>query len=700
MAGARRPAIWLGMGVLLGAALAAPSGIRAAAADDVVLLPGHTAGARAVDLDGDGIRELVRLVADAPQTPISLEVWSHRGSTWEASRRLAVTRVDGQGARRPLTAGTPAMFIGWDDGERERLLLVVGDALVPSGGVGPFEVALVHLRDGEPELTVLPADEGPAERIVATDVDGDGIDELVVIEPMSNEDRSVRVLRRAGDGWITAKLALGDARGLSEPVIGESDSLPGSDIVMASVENAELHRLALDGGAVERVDLAVDGAEAAHVWPIAAAEGSIVAYVESASDSRVIRVDWPAGEEPAITESPASSDAARFVIPVPAGEGVVLIEQDPRQLGFPGGVSGEIVLRNARLEGLATVSTEAISEGLQRALMDTSVFDGVYPFGFIGPIPGGIDGSPAIVVSGHLVVVRDAGLELRPIGRLMGVAPLGLVGPDDAWMALSREVTLGWAEGYLFPSFPVADGIVLAPTDTVLAPESHGGRLEPELIGAAWVRGPDPWLASPDGGFEVGVEGPVGSLVSAVVGPLVEARAEIGPDGRAILRLDPRTRASGTAEYTARLLLLTPTGHLYTREWVGRVLREPPALAAAAETRAGQWEASVVGTTDAHAMVTIGGAEVTVGSDGGFAGAVDAGLLPREIVIRSVDPAGNETVRTLEVVGLVDYRGWPWIVVVGIATVLFGAVMYLRAPLSMPRAREPGEGTIEEVERG
>jgi hypothetical protein len=60
-----------------------PPTVRAQeAARDAVLLPGPTLDALALDLDGDGSREVVRLIAWGPDGTAAVEVWRDRGG-WE-----------------------------------------------------------------------------------------------------------------------------------------------------------------------------------------------------------------------------------------------------------------------------------------------------------------------------------------------------------------------------------------------------------------------------------------------------------------------------------------------------------------------------------------------------------------------------------------------------------------------------------------
>lgn len=699
MAGVRRAATGRRVGVLalVLVAIGWPGPARATDGD-VITLPGLTVLAHVADLDGDGVREVVRLVADEAWDPLAIEAWSHDGSGWRASSRLPIQRP-ADGGPGPMTAVSPAAMLSWRDGDREHLVLVTSGGLHPAGGVDRIELARISRRGAQLELVPLPADGGPVERIEAADVDGDGLDELIVTEPSATIDRprTVRLLRWTGDRFASEPVTVSDGPYLSEPVIGESDEVPGDDLVFTRHDRPELYRFApASSSAIERAMLPVDDASYP-IWPVAVADGAVFVYVQSPLGTSFLRVEWPAGGEAEITVSEDGEDASGLQ-PMPAGDDVYF-------LGDPSfGPERDLTLRDARLVSVATVPVGAATAQMRRLLESGLEFThrSLNPFPYSGPIPGGIDGSPAMLSAGHLIIAGDDGIEVRPTGTFTGVTPLGTVGPDDEWMALSQTVPFVWAAGYLHPSVPVENAVTIAPLTTALEPEANGGLLEVELRGASRIgSGDDAWVASADGGFEVVVHGMPGSRVAAVLANRVDQSMEIGPDGSVVLRLDPRPRRDTTVSYTAQVVLVAPTGHLYGTTWTGRVLREPPALEAAGATRTGAWEAAVSGRTDAHASVTVDGTPVAVDEDGAFRIMLDAGLVPRDVLVRASDPAGNETTQRLEVVGLVDYRGWPWVPIVGMATILFGAGMYLRAPRGRSLADvRRDEGTIEEIDAG
>lgn len=682
------------------AGLAAPAPLSASG-DATQILPGHTSLAHAFDVDGDGEREVVRIWSSEPWGVLELEVWSFEDGAW---RPTATVPLSGLGAGRDVTPDTPIALLEWRDAGRSHQLLVVGERLRTSGGADRFDLMQVVPRDHDFTLEPMAADgDGPAERVQAADLDADGTDELIVTEPAEPRpevSRRVRLLRWDGERFRSESLTVVEDTVVGEPIIGDTDGRPGADILLASHERAELVRVAASGATtVERAELVLEGHTILGAWPAAVAGGTIYLYIESSGTPSLVGVDWPAGGAPAVTYR---SEQGLFGPRQPIWVGEQLLFLDDPTWTSPIDIGQDASLLGADGALLGELPTSAALERSRRWLEAAGVSGGFLgPYPYTGDVPGGVGGRAALLVGGHLLIVGDGGrVETRPTSSFVGTAPLGLVGPDDGWMAVTTTLPFVMAPGYLHPAFPVEDAVRIAPAAVVLQPETDDGNLTVSFDGARPVDDSDGgWLASADGGFTVVVEGPVGSRVAAVVGSRVAASETIPDGGRIELRLDPRPRRDDTVEYSAGVVRLSPTGHVHATEWRGRVLREAPALEATAETRAGAFEAVLHGRADPYATVIVDGAAVEVGADGAFSVSVEAGLAPRDVVVRAVDPAGNETRANLQVIGFVDYRGWPWVPIVGIATVLLGAGMYVRAGRRRPvLAIGHGDGTIEEIE--
>ena len=124
----RRTVAW-GTALCL-ALLSLPAG--AAASDAVppepgaiVLPPVPTLQALAGDVDGDGNRELLRLVQTDAEATV-LEVWHEASGRWSpAGTPIQVLSGQAPGAgRNKVYAGAPARLLAWRDGVAERVLLV------------------------------------------------------------------------------------------------------------------------------------------------------------------------------------------------------------------------------------------------------------------------------------------------------------------------------------------------------------------------------------------------------------------------------------------------------------------------------------------------------------------------------------------------------------------------------------------------
>jgi hypothetical protein len=69
------------------------------------------------------------------------------------------------------------------------------------------------------------------------------------------------------------------------------------------------------------------------------------------------------------------------------------------------------------------------------------------------------------------------------------------------------------------------------------------------------------------------------------------------------------------------------------------------------------------------------------------------------VVVVATDPFGTERTERLEIVGFLDYRGLPWIPIVGVLTVALGLLLFVRTPRHRPLQLAPdGDGRLEEID--
>jgi hypothetical protein len=328
-----------------------------------------------------------------------------------------------------------------------------------------------------------------------------------------------------------------------------------------------------------------------------------------------------------------------------------------------------------------------------------------------GSLPGGgVDGGAAALYAGT-VLPSQGGPAPPPPGDTgqtvsFGAAePVGLVGPDRAWIALLHgirpEATLHRSGGRLeVPILRLGSGVSLVPLDLALVPEREFSVLSPELLGVVNLDGRNDLAVGTDG-FSAVVRAPPGSRVY----PAGEDRSVpddvhlVPAGGRLAVPLPSPEIAGPNARYRASLSVVTPAGGTYVAAWTARVLTEPPSLLAGTETLIGSAAVQVRGTTERYASVTIGGRTVAVDPSGAFAASVELPPWPTEVIVFATDPLGNVARASVSGVGWLDYRALPWIT---IAIVLLGglaAVLYVRVPLPAPRLRRADDdGTLEDLE--
>jgi hypothetical protein len=129
------------------------------------------------------------------------------------------------------------------------------------------------------------------------------------------------------------------------------------------------------------------------------------------------------------------------------------------------------------------------------------------------------------------------------------------------------------------------------------------------------------------------------------------------------------------------------------------VLTEPPSLRASGTTPFGSSAVEVEGTAALFSTVTVDGQPVPVAGDGAFVGRVAAPPWPTEIVVRAVDPLGNEARAVVVGVGWFDYRQLPWIPMAALLVAAVAVTFYQRVPRTEPAPRLAGDdASLEELD--
>jgi hypothetical protein len=701
--------------------LAAPGPMRAAAPPEAVPLPdepgaheleGLAFGAVVADLDGDGVRELVRLVSEAGAGGrLGIDAW-HIGANGTATaigaqrlRRGASVDEVIDGFRQidrdqmlPVGIDEPAQFVIWHDGTRERLLVAtIGTTDLPVAccltvwavGIG---------RDGGLSLTLLANTQDNATSVRAVDLDGDGTDELFVTQQpaaASPTQVPVRALR-----WESGRFRQLRGQFIAPPgwqafVPGETDGRPGSEVLISADRvddgpGALLYRiwLAADGIQVESEPVSDRGQLAA----VSTRNGPRLVLVPPETGS-ILELEWAPGALIRRVAAVAVSgqllgvlrdgDDARVLV---AAERDVLASLDPAGSVF-------------EAQFVTTMSAAALR------------FTGRLS-AYSGPLPGGLPGgTPAFVFGGQLITAAEGVASGGPpavaqMASLPGIVPIGVLGAGGAWMALLPIAGYDVARdgGPLIPRTLIpAAPITLAPTSLVLSPERDDGALRaglPEITTAA--NGTS--LLSGSDSIQIEVAAPVGSrvIVDAGLPPsLRPARAELTlRNGRGRVALPATKDEAAAGRLRLSVVVVTPAGHGYGEVRTVELRLRPPPLEVAAAAWPLSFEVPVSGVTAPDARVTVDGRQVQVGDAGRFTADVGGGLLPREVRVEAIDPVGNASQQMVSVVAPADYRRLPWIPIVVGLTLLAGGFLLLRVPRARAQvAQEPGDDArLEEID--
>lgn len=674
---------------------------------DAVILPGPaTLHAAVGDLDGDGVRELVRL-AGGPQTDgrVQVEAWGQGPDGWARAGEARVLRrgtsveeafterATARTGSTPVYVGEPARILAWSDGSRERLLIAaLGDQ--PAGIPCCLSLWEPVLRDGELALIARNDPNGPGETLHAIDLDGDGTDELLMTQsqPASRTPGFVAPLEAEAMAWDGTMFRTLDRQtfeqGGGSPIwlIGDTDLRPGDEagFLQPGQGPSVIYRLRLEN---ERLVL-----DTARVPPLI----SLVGVPHDASEA----IAYAAGGASFVAtwkgdtlEVVASSSTSGLLLPAVGAPGEMrlpIVEFDPLSLFL---LDETLEVRAAIEPSVAALRATALGAG----------------GAWIGTLPGGDPhGRPAIVFAGRLVGEP----EVSDIASLVGAQPVGLLGTGE-WVgvlhSLGAPYDLERSGGLLEPdALPHDPWLAIVPTNSLLTPETAEGRLLPSLDGVVVSMDRDEdaveVLTTPDG-FVATIIAPPGSRVVPVAldPPLAgDASGGVVPDdGTFTLPVRSPTTDAADIRFAARALVLTPAGHAYTARWDVQVLAGPPDLAANPDTAPLSFEVMLTGRTAPGVALTIDGTPVAVGADGSFSAAVTAPPWPQTVRLEAVDPVGNRNVQLVSVVGLFDYRTLPWLPIIALLTLLAGVALFLRAPRRLNDATgydRVEAGALEEIE--
>ena len=691
--------------VLAGLAIS-PQAI-AAAEDQTVVLPGTTVVALAADLDGDGDREIVRLLQDENPRDHAVDAWEQDGARWSSlgSARLAPVATVEEGFDAGAEAAT--LIVSQVAG-RDRVL-ALSAALLPSdpdGATCCLTISELRLTDGgDLELLALQQVGGGAQSAWTADVDGDGSDDLVLQEGRygateEEQTATVRVLRWSGSAFETV-FEQTDRQLLYGFTVADSDGVAGKDLLFGPGTDGRIRRLAWAGDGMQLDQAHIDAGEPPEGWIVGVADGAIVLGL--GQETRVVR--WPRGMAATTVERMGTIGFPGITLVGDGPEALLVVQGNG---AFASGRPPAVAVHDLGLRLLGEVGvspgTERLWEVVNGGLSSPrGIMHNIYPYN--GPLPTGLlDDRAAYVSSGVLIQSGSPdGYEARPMASLVGVQPIGAVGFEDAWVLLGTGYSPPPGSAYLnWGVVPPEWGrVVVMPLDRFLQPADQVSGVSFELTGAVEVarEGGVARLMAERDGFQITISAPAGSVVINVNGLLTDEH-EVADQPLVVEVGAPRNRRENeNQEFEATLLVVTPDGRGLTRDWVGTFVREPPALSVSASTNSMALGATLDGRTGQGSVVTANGKDLGADPEGRFEASIDAPIWPSRVVVTARDPLGNETTQLIEVVGLVDYRGLPWAAILIAVTVIVGGVLFVRTPQRRAEAAEGGgDGRLEELE--
>ncbi len=653
---------------------------------DAVMLPeAATYQAVAADVNGDGDRDVVRLVGTSSEA-IDVEAWSERGGRWERlgdGLNVVPGRLN-ETVGSFVYAGAPARLVARRVDGVERATLV-RQPRFDEPGLEQTCCLLLHdvvVTDGVLELDEVAPRAQSADAVLAIDMDGDGTDELLVtrgLTPLGDTTFPTegRVLRWLGDRFaepVVTELSVGS--GVSPYVLGDSDGAPGDEAAFIGAQS-RLHRISLRDGDALVAESTDTGVLDALAVPIGTRRGIATEYGLRGLEVR----PWPRDE-------PASAVVGASAI---NGDLVGVVAQDGvPQLAIRSATSTVVY---AALPALDTIT----APGERAAALGTSE---LRPY--IGLLPGaGPRGEATLLAGGELVT--ESG-RFAMTSALAGVVPTGLVGTGKRWLALwhglgipgHRDPTGGRLDA---PTAQPGSGVSVVPFTAIFDQEVDDGFLDPPVDGAIsdgleLVTGAD--------GLEVQLEAPPGSRA------YVRAGSEVGDDvasvpesGRLTVAIPPPEDAGPNPSYAARLTVVSPSGRAYVASWQVSSLGQAPTLEADAATSVGSAAVVIAGKTDRAAEVTIGGREVSADDDGSFRIEVDLPPWPTVLDVVATDRVGNQSRVAVIGIGWFDYRTLPWIVIALAGLAGAGVWIALRAPRPKERPVPDGDDAVlEELDPG
>lgn len=697
-----------GSGIVVALLLAA-SPAPAAAADGSIVLAADSLATMVADLDGDGVREVVaaRRHPDGGNDLV-VEAWGERGGSWTSLGSSRIERwSDEEPGPQPARFGREGVgLLALRDGPRTRAMIATVSQAGEFGGGCCLSLSSVELGQAGLSVELVEGTLGSAEVLQVLDMEGDGVDEMIgsatiAIDEQGMATSEYALYRRVGSGFDRVPLEMPLVESTYLAGVGDSDGIAGDDLLFVDTAGSTLIRVSAADRELltEREDLGELDINIANGWVAGAANGIIALVTNGAFKA----VRWPRAGNP---EGVASLGSVLSPNLIALGEGpgarwIDLSGVDPS--------SGDVRPIRIRDRDLS-IEAEITVPTLTRQLWEMSTRGTFFPsesnrylWESAGPIPLGLGPErPAFLGHGSLITIEaDGSLATRPAATLVGAGMLGAAGAGHAWLAVSGDFTGFGRSAYLGNiGYEPPYGIVaLIPFRDILDP----GELDRAAIrfgGATVADGEEgATLYTTDDAFQVTVSGAAGDVVVAYA-ERTSTTAEISGSGSVTVTVDPPGRKDANREFDLSVFVVGRTGLTRAITWPAHALRVAPEVTATAEVDPFALTATITGQVDGIGTVTVDGLPVTPSPSGRFRVEVDAPAWPRDVLVVTRDPLGNESTQRLEVIGFIDYRGLPWIPIIGALTVVAGIVLFVRTPRLRPeeRLRPDGDGRLEEID--
>ena len=676
----------------------------------VVLARGGVQASVVADLDGDGGNEVISVIYPADGSgALTLQAWGERDGTWSSLGEAPLELWgpdDDQPRPARATDGASVMVLRTARGAQVLVPVISLNEALPGGCCLSFSTVGLGPEGLRAELSPRLPQDTAVESLMAVDLEEDGVDELVATEYVSVDDGDTYepryfVLRQTASGWRRAALgALEQAGGTYLQTFGDTDGKPGAELIFMHNESTGLTRVYSEDGEL-RSERAPDGTLVGRDGGSIAAAVNGLLVLSDASGMAI--AEWPRNGTPVRV---LSADTGPYPFVMPLGEGpdarLVVLNSNDFDRNAPLGLRVYDLALELEHSRDAQPLVQALWDLIISGSSDLSnVSYRVYPH--FGPIPGGLEGRPAVLGAGALVSLSASGdVDVQDIRPMVGASPVGLAGSGSDWL-VNGPTWFGqpWSVG-LYGGYIPESSISVVPLGTILdagAP-SASDSIPWQLQGAARteVDGRE-ILATAADGFEVIVSGEPGTIVVTTVGSRTQAAEVV--EGPVTVKIDPGGRDDDPNERVeATMITISAAGLATSTTWDVDVYRQPPEVTSSTETGLFSLRSTVRGSATTGTSVTVDGQPVELDGEGAFRLEVDAPVWPRDVLVVARDPLGRESVQRLEVIGFVDYRGLPWIPIVGTLTVAAGLVLFVRTPRLRPEARlrPDGDGRLEEID--